>query len=162
TDQYVDMLMANAVLEAVDWSAWAPHVRDPALVGPQGMAVTFQSWLTGITYNSARLTGEAVPRTMQDLLKPEYKGRVASTPYTSGFDRLAAPEVWGKARTLDFAARFADQLGGLIRCNETERIVSGEFDVLALDCNQSNTLKLKAQGAPVEFTPATDVPVVNL
>ncbi|HLH26848.1 MAG TPA: ABC transporter substrate-binding protein [Chloroflexota bacterium] len=161
-DHHISGLMANNVLEAVDWSAWAPHVRDPALVAPQGMAVTFETWLPGITYNTVRVTGDAVPRTLQDLLKPEYKGRVASTPYASGFDRLASPEVWGKARTLDFATRLADQLAGLIRCNETQRIVSGEFDVFALDCNGSNALKAKAQGAPIEFTPALDVPVANL
>jgi iron(III) transport system substrate-binding protein len=161
-DHHISALMANGVLEEVDWSAWAPHVRDPALLAPQVMAVTYETWLPGITYNTARVSGDAVPHTMQELLKPEYKGRVASTPYASGFDRLATPEVWGKARTLDFATRFADQLAGLIRCNETQRIVSGEFDVFALDCNPSNTLRAKAQGAPVEFTPATDVPVANL
>jgi iron(III) transport system substrate-binding protein len=161
-DQHIVTLMANGVLEAVDWSAWAPHVRDPALVASQGMAVTYESWLPGITYSSSRVTGEATPRTLQDLLKPEYKGRVVSTPYASGFDRLAAPEMWGKARTLDFATRFADQLAGLIRCNETSRIASGEFDLFAIECNQGGTLKAKAQGAPVEFTPATDFPAVNL
>jgi iron(III) transport system substrate-binding protein len=137
-------------------------VRDPAQVGPQGMAVTFQTWLPGISYNTTRVTGEAVPRTLQDLLKPEYKGRVAATPYASNFDRLAVPELWGKARTLDFAARFADQLAGLIRCNETPRIVSGEFDLFALDCNQSNVLKAKSQGAAVEFATATDIPLMSL
>ncbi len=161
-DHHMNTLMANNVLEAVDWTAWAPHVRDPALVGPGGMAVTYETWLPGITYNAARVTGDAVPRTMQDLLKPEYKGRVASTPYASGFDRLATPEMWGKARTLDFANRFADQLAGLIRCNEIQRVVSGEFDIFALDCNSSNTLRAKAQGAPVDFTPALDVPAANL
>jgi ABC-type Fe3+ transport system substrate-binding protein len=161
-DHHISALMANNVLEAVEWAAWAPHVRDPGLVAPHGIAVTYESWLPGMTYNSARVTGEAVPRTLQDLLKPEYKGRVASTPYASGFDRLATPEVWGKARTLDFATRYADQLAGLIRCNEMQRIVSGEFEVFALDCNPSNALRAKAQGAAVEFTPATDVPVVNL
>jgi iron(III) transport system substrate-binding protein len=161
-DHHMATLMSNGVLEAVDWGAWAPHVRDPALVGPGGMAVTYETWLPGITYNATRVTRAAVPRTMQDLLKPEYKGRVASTPYASGFDRLATPEMWGKARTLDFANRFADQLAGLIRCNEIQRVVSGEFDLFALDCNQANAIRAKLQGAPIEFTPALDVPAANL
>jgi ABC-type Fe3+ transport system substrate-binding protein len=161
-DNHMGELGANGVLEPVDWSAWALNVRDPALVGPGGMAVSFQSWVPGITYNSTRVSGAAVPRTLQDLLKPEYKGRVASTPYASNFDRLALPAMWGKARTMEFATQFADQLGGLIRCNETSRIANGEFDLLALDCNQANALAAKANGAPVDFTPATDVPVVAL
>ena len=161
-DDHMSGLMANGVLAAVDWSAWSPNVRDPAQMGPQGMAVTFQTWVPGITYNPTRVSGAAVPRTMQDLLKPEYKGRVASTPYASNFDRLATTEMWGKARTMDFATRFADQLGGLMRCNEPSRIASGEFDLFALDCNQGTALAAKADGAPIEFTPATDVPVANL
>lgn len=161
-DHHIYALMNNNVLEAVDWTAWAPHVRDPALVGPQGMAVTFETWLPGITYNATRVTPQEVPRNFQDFLKPEYKGRVTTTPYASGFDRLATPEVWGKARTMEFTRRLADQLSGLLRCNEIQRIVSGEFDIFGLDCNQANALRAKAQGAPIEFTPAADVPFVNL
>jgi ABC-type Fe3+ transport system substrate-binding protein len=161
-DHHIATLMANNVLEAVDWTAWAPHIQDPALLAPQGMAVTYETWLPGITYNSTRVTGDAIPHTLQDLLKPEYKGRVAMTSYASGFDRLATPEMWGKARTLDFATRYADQLGGLIRCNEIQRVANGEFDIFALDCNGSNALRAKAQGAPVEFTSALDVPAANL
>src|SRR5262249_2296344 len=122
----------------------------------------FETWLPGITYNTTRVSGDAVPRNFQDFLKPEYKGRVATTPYASGFDRLATPEVWGKARTLEFTTRLADQLAGLLRCNEIQRVVSGEFDLFALDCNQANALRAKAQGAPIEFIPAADVPFVNL
>jgi ABC-type Fe3+ transport system substrate-binding protein len=162
SDQHINGLMGMGALEAVDWAAWSLNVRNPALVAPQGMAVTFQTWVPGITYNSARVTGDAVPRRLQDLLKPEFKGRVASTPYAGNFDRLSTPEMWGKARTLDFATRFADQLAGLIRCNETTRIASGEFDVFAIECNQGSTLALKEQGATVEYTPAIDVPSVNL
>ena len=161
-DNHMSGLMANSVLEPVDWSAWSLNVRDPAQMAPQGMAVTFQTWVPGITYNPTRVSGAAVPRTLQDLLKPEYKGRVASTPYAANFDRLATPAMWGKAPTMDFAARFADQLGGLMRCNEPARIAGGEFDVLALDCNQGTALAAKADGAPIEFAPATDVPAVNL
>jgi ABC-type Fe3+ transport system substrate-binding protein len=162
SDHHISGLMAHGALEAVDWGAWSLNVRDPALMGPQGVAVTFETWVPGITYNPTRVSGAAVPRSLQDLLKPEYKGRVASTPYASNFDRLATPEMWGKARTMEFIPKFADQLGGLVRCNETSRIVSGEFDIFALDCNQSNALSAKADGAPIEFTPATDVPSVNL
>ncbi|HEY7065745.1 MAG TPA: ABC transporter substrate-binding protein [Chloroflexota bacterium] len=160
-DIHVNALMAIGAVEAIDWAAWSLNVRDPALVAPQGVAVTFQTWVPGITYNTARVAGDAVPRRLQDLLKPEFKGRVASTPYAGNFDRLSTPELWGKARTLDFATRFADQLGGLVRCNEISRIASGEFDAFAIDCNQSSALRFKAEGAPIEFTPAIDFPSVS-
>src|SRR3712207_9168827 len=66
-------------------------------------------------------------RSMADLLKPQYKGRIASTPYAAGFDWLAAPEAWGEQRVLDYLAQFKEQVAGLIRCNEMERIANGEF-----------------------------------
>jgi hypothetical protein len=99
-----------------------------------------------------------VPRTMQDLLKPEYKGRIASTPYGAMFDYLATDEVWGEQRTLDYVARLTDQLAGVIRCNEMTRVASGEFDVFALACSQSNAYELRARGAPVDILIASDAP----
>jgi ABC-type Fe3+ transport system substrate-binding protein len=143
-------------LQPGDWQAWATNVRNPELVGANGAAVTFQTSYPGITYNTQRLTGDNVPRSLQDLLKPVYRGRVASTPYGANFDLLATDEVWGEQRTTDFLTRFSEQLAGLIRCNETERLASGEFDVLALDCSQSNALEAKAKGMPIDIVIPTD------
>ncbi len=156
----VQLIQADA-LAAVDWSSWAPNIRNPHLVAPRGMAVTFQSSIPGITYNNNRVTGDAVPTTLAALLKPEYKGRVASTPYASGFDRLATPELWGEQRAVEYATKLADQLGGLIRCNELERVASGEFDILALNCSQSNSLSMKAAGAPIDYTIPSDAPMIT-
>jgi iron(III) transport system substrate-binding protein len=139
-----------------DWQSWAPNIRNPELVGANGAAVTFQTSYSGITYNTQRLTGDNIPRSLQDLLKPQYRGRLASTPYGATFDYLATDEVWGEQRTTDFLTRFSEQLAGLIRCNETARIASGEFDVLALDCSQSNALEAKAKGMPVDIVIPSD------
>jgi ABC-type Fe3+ transport system substrate-binding protein len=155
----VQLIQADA-LAGDDWTSWAPNIRNPRLVAPQGMAVTFQSSIPGISYNSARVIGDAVPRSLAALLKPEYKGRVASTPYASGFDRLATPELWGEQRAVEYATALADQLGGLMRCNELERLASGEFDILALNCSQSNSLSIKATGAPIDYTIPTDAPMI--
>src|SRR5205823_9829259 len=86
-------------LEAVDWASWAPNLRDPQLVAPGGIAVAYATSLAGISYNTTRLRGEMVPHTLQDLLRPEYKGRIASTPYAAYFDLLSTEELWGKERT---------------------------------------------------------------
>jgi iron(III) transport system substrate-binding protein len=161
SDSTVAGLLRAGALEPVDWAAWAPNVRNPALVTGNGEAVTFQTWLTGITYNASRVTGDAVPRSMQDLLKPELKGRIATTPYAANFDRLAAADLWGKERVLEFTRAYAGQVAGLIRCSEHNRLVNGEFDVFALDCNQTGALAAKARGAPLEFALASDVPIVS-
>jgi ABC-type Fe3+ transport system substrate-binding protein len=157
----VSLVQADA-LESVDWASWAPNVQGDRQAARGGRAVTFQSSLQGATYNTQRVRPDEVPKTLEDLLKPQYKGRIASTPYASGFDRLPVPELWGEQRTMDFMRRFADQLGGLIRCLETQRVISGEFDMLVLDCSASNTLAAKAKGAPLDYALLADAPFAQL
>ena len=157
---HVYSIMQGDALAAVDWRSWAPNVQDPRLLAPDGMAVTFESSMQGITYNSQRVRPEDVPTSMEDLLKPQYKGRIASTPYASGFDRLAIPETWGEQRTLEYTRRLADQVAGLIRCNEKERLLSGEFDIFALDCSHNDAFRMRAAGAPINFQTASDAPFI--
>ncbi len=153
-------LQADA-LEAVDWASWAPHVQDPRLVAAGGTAVAVQSSLPGIAYNTSRLTGDLVPRGLDDLLKPAYKGRLASTPYAASFDQLAVPEAWGEQRATDYVEKLAGQIAGLIRCNELERLTSGEFDALVLACSQGPSLKARAQGAPIGYVIPVDGPIMK-
>lgn len=154
------LLNEDAIL-AVDWASWATNVRDPRLVAPGGAAVTFQSNTAGVTYNSQRVAGDEVPRGLEDLLQPRYKGRIASTPYAAHFDKLAVAEVWGEQRTLEYTRQLAENVAGLIRCNETERLLAGEYDLLVLDCDQSNALGLKARGAPIDFAMMPEAPFIQ-
>ena len=71
---------------------------------------------------------------MEDLLKPEFKGKFTTTPYLAGFDVLASKEVWGPEKTADYVTKLAGQVSGLLLCGATERIASGEQLALALDC----------------------------
>src|SRR5262249_44550756 len=155
-------LMQGGALAPVDWARWAPNVQEPRLLAPDGVAVTYEASMQGITYNTSRVAAAEVPRSMEDLLKPQYRGRIASTPYASGFDRLATPEMWGEARTLDYTARLADQVAGLIRCNEKQRLLTGEFDIFALDCSHGDAFQMRAEGMPIDFTTASDAPFVLL
>ena len=155
------MVQADA-LEPVDWASWAPNVQHPRSSAGGGRAVTVPDQPPGRHLQQQPAAPDEVPQTLQDLLKPQYKGRIASTPYASGFDRLPVPELWGEQATFAFISRFADQIDGLIRCNETQRIVNGEFDLLALDCSPSNAREAKASGAPIDFAMVADAPLVQL
>jgi len=153
-DQTISMLRAGA-LDTIDWGC-APNVRGTKSIAAGGVAVEVETLLSGITFNSNRVAGDAIPRSLQDLLKPEYRGRIAAPPYAPSFSELAAPEVWGKQRTLDYATRLSEQIGGLIRCNEDERLISGEFDILAPMCSHGRVLLKKAEGQPLDFVVASD------
>ncbi|MBV9119142.1 MAG: ABC transporter substrate-binding protein [Chloroflexi bacterium] len=152
--------MRVAALTPVNWSAWASNVKNPEMVSPDGTAVAVETWIEGATYNSSKLKGDAIPKTMEDLLKPQYKGRVATTPYAAGFDVLASNEVWGAQRTLDFAGKLSPQLGGLIRCGDPSRIADGEFDVFVFDCNQAFAHQAKQAGQPVDFAVLNDAAIL--
>ncbi|HLG70289.1 MAG TPA: ABC transporter substrate-binding protein [Chloroflexota bacterium] len=148
-------VQANA-LEPVDWASWAPNIKDPSLVAANGAVVTFETSLDGIGYNTQKLTGSAIPKSLQDLLKPEYKGKLASTPYAANFDYLAMDQMWGEQKTVDFITKFSAQLAGLIRCDEMSRLATGEFEAMALLCSQNNVFQEKAKGSPVDVTMPTD------
>ncbi|HEY7062108.1 MAG TPA: ABC transporter substrate-binding protein [Chloroflexota bacterium] len=161
TEAHVTALLRTDTLLPVDYSSWASNLQDPRLVAPNGVAVELATRTPGMTYNTARLSGAAVPTSMQDLLKPEYKGRIASTIYAANFDRLASPQLWGRDRTIDYVTKLADQVAGLARCGEPERVASGEFDLLALDCGAEDAHSLQVKGAPVGHVIATDAALLS-
>ncbi|HEX6512769.1 MAG TPA: ABC transporter substrate-binding protein [Chloroflexota bacterium] len=155
--------MAAAVqagaLQPEDWASWAPNLKDAALSGGNGAVVAFETSLTGIGYNTQKLTGSSVPKSLQDLLKPEYKGKLATTPYGANFDYLAMDAFWGEQKTVDFVTAFSKQVAGLIRCDEFSRVSTGEFEAMALLCSQSNVYQEKARGGPLEVSLASDAPL---
>jgi ABC-type Fe3+ transport system substrate-binding protein len=153
-------LIAGGGGEKVDWKDWAPNLQRPELVSPESIAVPVMSSTVGIAYNTTVFQGSDIPTKFTDFLNPKLKGHVATTPYASSFDRLATDDLWGKDKTLDFSRKLSAQVGGLIRCNEIDRIASGEFDAFALTCSQNDVLAAAAKGAPVAFTLASDAPIV--
>ena len=157
---HMTALIAADAVEKIDWASWAPNIQKPGLTSVNGTAVPIMTSTPGIAYNTNVFKGDAIPKTFQDLLDPKLKGRVVTTPYASSFDRLATDYMWGKEKTLDFARKLSAQVGGLMRCNETDRLASGEFDVFGLTCSQSNALRPAAKGAPIGFVLASDAPIV--
>jgi ABC-type Fe3+ transport system substrate-binding protein len=161
SDSAMGPLISGDALVKEHWTDWAENIK-PESVAPEGVGVVVQTYVAGITYNSRKLTGNAVPKSMQDLLKPEYKGRIASTIYASSFDRLSTPTMWGKQATLDYVHKFSQQLGGLIRCPDAQgKLLDGEFDLFALDCNQGNALRAQAKGEPLGFVIPSDAAILS-
>ena len=111
-----------------------------------------------VAYNSKKVTDP--PTSMQDLLEPQWKGRVASTPYASNFPNFAA--TIGQDQALSFVHSFTKQLGGLIPCTEDDRVLSGEFDLLAFDCDQTTTLlNMREGGALRRVIPRSDAAMLT-
>jgi ABC-type Fe3+ transport system substrate-binding protein len=154
TNQYAAELVRTGVSLAVDWVALLPQRITPDSVEAQGTALrVFTTLPGGIVYNATRAPMK--PTTLADLLRPEWKGKIASTPYASSWELLSASDVWGD-RALDFAKQLSSQLAGLMRCSELERVASAEFLAFAMDCSGREWVELKRKGAPVEHTIPAD------
>lgn len=135
------------VLAAVDWPRYLPERINAGMTELDGKIIRVATGLTGVTYNSN--LAPTKPATLDDFLKPQWKGKIASTPYAAGFDVLLAEDVWGRQRTIDYVQKLSRQIAGLIRCGEGERIATGEYLALVMDCTGQDALQWQAKGAPL-------------
>ena len=156
TEADISDLATAGALASEPWATWATNIRNPRLVAIGGVAVQVQTRIPGITYNSAKLKGAAVPRSLADLLRPQYKGRIVTTRSPTMFERLALYDVWGQERTLDYVRRLAGQVGAFIECGDEDRVANGEFDVFVYDCGGARVNQLKAKGTLIGWSLPTD------
>lgn len=150
----VGLLKVDA-LEPVDWS-WSPALAGSKLVSEGGKLLEFEWQFPGITFNTDQLKGDAIPKSLADMLSPSLKGKVASTPYAAQFDVLSTPEVWGEQKTLDYVTKLSTQASGLIACGAVDRVATGEFAAFALDCGSSFADLVKAKGGPLAHVIPSD------
>lgn len=145
---------AAGMFQPVDWPTLLPGRITPDLVEANGDVIRFVSFIAGMTYNTNLLPHP--PQTVEAWLDPSLKGKIASTPAGAGLDVLAANDYWGEQKTLAFTEKFSNQIGGLIRCGDTDRIASGEYLALMFDCGGSDAWRAQAAGAPIDQVVATD------
>jgi ABC-type Fe3+ transport system substrate-binding protein len=160
-----DAMKAN-VLKPIDWTAILPRKlpSEPGFdpIAPEGVAIAFATTVVGILYNSDLVKGNDIPRRLEDVLNPKWKGKIASTPYAAGFRELAMPGFLGREYVIDFTKKLSRHIGGLLRCGEAERFTSGEFLMLVLTCGGNDVNVLQATGAPVAHTVVEEGTVLHI
>jgi ABC-type Fe3+ transport system substrate-binding protein len=142
------------ILQKVDWTALLPGRITDGMVEADGGAVRFVSNIAGVSYNTELLPHP--PKTLMGFLAPEFKGKLATTPYAAGFDILATDDFWGLDKTLDYATKLSAQVSALMRCNEGARIAAGEVEALLIDCGGDTAYTVAQKGAPVAHYLASD------
>ena len=148
-------LLQKDLFRQVPWTVLSPKRITAKEVEQDGKTLRFQTALSGFTYNTQMM--KTPPTTLAGFLAPEWKGKIASTPYAAGFDILAAEGMWGPEKTLDYVRKLSPQLSGLIRCGDVERIATGEYAALVMDCISNTTLEWqKRRGAPVAYAIPSD------
>jgi ABC-type Fe3+ transport system substrate-binding protein len=141
-------LVTFDMFEPVEWTRYLPDRIKPEFLEVGNRFVRMNTGLSGVTYNAA--LAPMKPTKLEDFLKPEWKGKIASTPYAASFDVFLADDVWGKQKTVDYVTKLSKQIAGLMRCGDAERIATGEYLALVMDCTGQDALIWQERGAPLE------------
>jgi ABC-type Fe3+ transport system substrate-binding protein len=148
-------LIARDVLEPYDYTQLAPRIsRD--IVAERNIGVEVYGSIPTLLYNAELVRREEVPRRMEAVLDPKWKGKTAASVTASYFEAIALRPEWGIEKMKTYMGRLAEHSGGLIRQSEEHRIISGEFVLFVLG-NTHSTKEQKARGAPVDSLIPEDV-----
>ena len=144
-------------LQKVNWSGVFPWVSKEMEIFPQETLLVYASF-HGIIYNSNAIPKDKAPKGYEDLidpaLSPLWAGKMAIPPYIHWLVRLSGN--WGKEKVLSYARKLAPLSGGRLRQGEEERIVSGEFPIMASTGGALEAMwKWQAKGAPLVGLPGS-------
>jgi iron(III) transport system substrate-binding protein len=160
-----DGLKANA-LKTLTYDKFIENKPKPEgnfnAISPKGTHIAFATTVVGLLYNTSLVKGADVPRRMNDVLNPKWKGKIASTPYAAGLREFATPDFLGREKMVEFTKKLSKQIAGLMRCGESERITSGEFLMLAFTCGGNDVNVMKRIGAPLAHTVMEEGTVLHM
>jgi ABC-type Fe3+ transport system substrate-binding protein len=131
--QYDPLLKLNMFTE-VPWQKLWPQRIVPQQIGADGYSIGISTGTPGVLYNVSTGADFAQVKTIDDLLKPQYKGRFGTTAFVNGFDAMAAKSWEGEPKMLDYIKKLGPQAQGVLNCGGQDRVASGEFQALVLDC----------------------------
>ena len=162
TDVYLGnsqaMLQATKsnVLKAIEWGKILPRKLGSEgsfqPIAPDNTYLAFATTVVGIQYNTNMVKGADIPRKLEDVLNPKWRGKIAATPYAAGLREFATADFLGREYMISFTKKLSKQIAGLIRCGEAERITSGEFLMLVMTCGGNDSVVLGRTGAPLGHT----------
>jgi iron(III) transport system substrate-binding protein len=142
-------LIERKMFLPIAWTELAPGRITAQMIDADGTSLKVVTGLTGALYNTDAV--KLAPKDFFDFLKPEWKGKIATTVFGAGFDGLAANGMWGPEKTLQFVRDLAPQIGGFINCTDTERIAVNEFSAFVLDCVGDKLTIFQEKGAPLDM-----------
>lgn len=156
----LDLDVRAKALAAYPWAALAKELGanlPAAAIGPDNSGVGFATEVYGITYNKNAVSAAQVPQTLRDVLKPAWKGRVAGEAHAAGFADLAVfDKQWNAAKAEAYVKALAQQIGGIIRCGDTTPLLSGQFDMMVLECDLSTAILEDRRGLPIGYVVPKD------
>jgi ABC-type Fe3+ transport system substrate-binding protein len=149
------LLHKENALEKVNWAGTFSWLSKGMEIFP-GEGVLVYTSPNGIIYNANLIPKDKAPKSYSDLvdprLSPTWAGKLAIPPYVAWLADLSL--IWGQEKVKDFARKVVGLSGGRLRYSEEERVVSGEFPIMA---NLGDALGAmwawQAKGAPLVAVP---------
>lgn len=162
SQSHIATLHQQNALAKVDWSGIFPWITKEMEIFPKEGVLVYTS-INGMLYNTNLVPPEKAPKTYEDLvdskLSPTWAGKLAIPPYTAWLVQLST--IWGDEKVKEFTQKLVPLSGGRLRYSEDERIVSGEFPVMAnLGGAVESMWKWQAKGAPLKGVPGS-TPVIT-
>ena len=160
SDGTVASMNKEKALQKVNWSGVFPWVTKEMEIFPQETLLVYASF-HGIIYNSNSIPKDKAPKSYEDLVDPvlsqTWAGKIAIPAYIHWLLRVSPS--WGKEKVLAYARKLAPLSGGRLRQGEEERIVSGEFPIMASTGGAVEAMwKWQAKGAPLVGLPGSSPP----
>ena len=126
------LMHKEAALEKVNYAGIFSWVSKEMEIFPGETVLTYTS-PNGIVYNKDLIPKDKAPKSYGDLvdpkLSPAWAGKIAIPPYVAWLAELSL--VWGTEKVKDFTRKLVGISGGRLRYSEEERVVSGEFPIMA-------------------------------
>jgi iron(III) transport system substrate-binding protein len=130
---------------------------------PKGNLAPTRLSYFGIAYNTKQVAADRVPKTYEDLLDPQWKGRLAWPYATTGryLFLINLRLAWGEDKAMSYFKKLAAQkivnfASGSAR-TLVDRVIAGEYPI-ALNIYAHHPLISAAKGAPVNAQLLDPVP----
>lgn len=145
------------VLEKVNYAGIFPWITKEMEIFPNESVLVYTS-PNGMIYNVKLIPQDKAPKSYLDLvdprLSPTWAGKLAIPPYVAWLAELSLN--WGQEKVKDFARKLVGLSGGRLRYSEEERIVSGEFPIMANIGDAFGAMwSWQSKGAPIRAVPGT-------
>jgi len=143
--QFAPLLKAG-LFSDVAWAKMMPERIKPQFVESNSRALRVYTSVPAILWHQDQSARAEKVTSMDDFLKPEWKGKFFSTAQASVFDVLTSEQMWGEKKTVDYVQRLGPQAAGLIECGAGDRMASGEVPVFVIDCSGNDIYTPKYNG----------------
>jgi ABC-type Fe3+ transport system substrate-binding protein len=149
------LLHKENALEKVNYSGIFSWVTKDMEIFPNETVLTYTS-PNGIVYNANLIPKDKAPKNYADLidpkLSPTWAGKIAIPPYVAWLAELSL--VWGQEKVKDYTRKLVAISGGRLRYSEEERVVSGEFPIMANFGDALSAMWIwQPKGAPLVAVP---------